>query len=206
MKSGYLAYMFIVSIFTVPIFITPIVAEFSPEFFDFSHDIYSYFCHQKIERSLCYFHQDRSAPACHPRYQHFYCVYTKNHSIGIGDCISSDNAGYAMTIEQERIIKQINAFIGYKFPVCSRDMGIYGAMLFGGILFLLLKKPDDVQTPPFIYFILAILPIAIDGGTQLIGLRESSNFLRILTGFIAGMVVPFYAIPLFNRFIFSSKK
>ena len=39
--------------------------------------------------------------------------------------------------------------------------------------------------------------MAVDGTTQLIGLRESFNELRFVTGFIAGFVGVFYILPVF---------
>ncbi|WP_457612093.1 DUF2085 domain-containing protein [Methanocaldococcus sp.] len=42
--------------------------------------------------------------------------------------------------------------------------------------------------------------------TQYIGLRESFNTLRFLTGFLAGFVIVFYIIPLyFELFSFQKK-
>ena len=37
--------------------------------------------------------------------------------------------------------------------------------------------------------------MGIDGTTQLIGLRESFNELRFITGFIGGFVALFYILP-----------
>jgi uncharacterized membrane protein len=88
---------------------------------------------------------------------------------------------------------------GYAFPVCSRDVGIYLSALLSGILIFFLKKTDGGEVPNPIWFILALVPIALDGGTQLIGLRESTNFLRLLTGAIAGFAFSFYCVPLMNK-------
>jgi uncharacterized membrane protein len=53
--------------------------------------------------------------------------------------------------------------------------------------------------------VLAIIPIALDGGTQLIGLRESTNLLRAITGSIAGFAFSFYFIPMLNAFFLKKK-
>ena len=53
-------------------------------------------------------------------------------------------------------------------------------------------SPDMI---PKVYLIVFLLPMAVDGGTQFLGLRESTNVLRALTGFSAGLIVPFYVIP-----------
>jgi uncharacterized membrane protein len=52
---------------------------------------------------------------------------------------------------------------------------------------------------PLAWVILAALtPLALDGGTQLTGLRESSNLLRAATGLIFGAAMPYYLIPAFE--------
>ncbi|MCS7109176.1 MAG: DUF2085 domain-containing protein [Candidatus Micrarchaeota archaeon] len=87
----------------------------------------------------------------------------------------------------------------YQFPVCVRDFAFYLAMMAGGFLILLLKKENESKIPNLIFLFIFILPLAVDGITQLLGLRESNNQLRIITGFLAGIIVPFYLIPIMNR-------
>lgn len=48
--------------------------------------------------------------------------------------------------------------------------------------------------------------MAVDGTTQLIGLRESFNELRFITGFIAGFTVVFYILPIFFEMIYKKFK
>ena len=86
-----------------------------------------------------------------------------------------------------------------QLPVCARDVGFYLGMLIGGIALPFLTKIENKKIPHLAIFILAILPLAIDGITQLIGLRTSTNELRFVTGFIAGVVIPFYLIPIVNK-------
>jgi len=88
----------------------------------------------------------------------------------------------------------------YKFPVCARDLPLYLAALIGGIVVYFTKWRDSTKTPNPIYFVVALIPIAFDGGTQFLGLRESSNELRALTGIIAGFAFSFYIIPMLNFF------
>ncbi|MCX8202370.1 MAG: DUF2085 domain-containing protein [Candidatus Micrarchaeota archaeon] len=87
----------------------------------------------------------------------------------------------------------------YQFPVCARDFAFYFAMLLGGIFILALGKDKDREIPSLIFLFIFVLPTAIDGLTQLFGIRESNNQLRIATGFLAGIIVPFYVIPIMNR-------
>jgi uncharacterized membrane protein len=53
-------------------------------------------------------------------------------------------------------------------------------MGFFGLIWLTLLQ---IQIPP-IAVLLMMLPMAIDGISQLVGLRESNNVLRFLTGFM----------------------
>lgn len=170
---GYAVYMGLMLLLTCLIFITPFIGKSMPQLFELLHAIYAPACHQLAERSLCYFENGT-----------------------IGDC-----AQIGIKVNGRQTTVETNGIVGYKFPVCARDLAIYGAMILGGLLFLFLRKIDCRTAPPFIYFVIAILPAALDGGTQLIGLRESTNELRLITGFIAGIVVPFYIIPILNGII-----
>jgi len=96
----------------------------------------------------------------------------------------------------------------YQLPVCSRDIAIYAAMLIGGLVMPFLYDVRIRKTPSIWILVLAAVPVAIDGGTQLIGVRESTNILRIITGAIIGFVIPFFLVPLVNdlSFLLSKKK
>jgi len=91
--------------------------------------------------------------------------------------------------------------LGHQFPVCARDMGVYWGMLIGGIFLPFLMKSETKRIPPISIFVLLILPLAIDGTTQLLGWRESTNEIRIVTGLIAGVAIPFYLIPTVNKLL-----
>jgi len=74
---------------------------------------------------------------------------------------------------------------GKQLPLCSRCLGI----LMGGTF----TFPLALQiTPSFILLpviFALILPVALDGVTQLYGLRNSNNYLRFLSGILAGLAV-----------------
>jgi len=57
------------------------------------------------------------------------------------------------------------------------------------------------ELPSLWWLVVAAIPMAIDGGTQWIGLRESTNLLRFLTGSLLGFVCAYYLIPLVNILI-----
>lgn len=87
-------------------------------------------------------------------------------------------------------------FCGEQMPVCARDVSLYVAAFISSIAYPKIRHLCSPGLPPTWVLFVFLLPLAFDGTTQLFGLRESTNFLRFLTGFWAGLVVPFYFIPL----------
>ena len=85
-----------------------------------------------------------------------------------------------------------------KLPVCSRDFGFYLSALIGLSLcfFIDLKK---LSKKIYIVFVIAILPLAIDGITQILGLRESTNLIRFLTGIFAGFSSAIFLVYLLEK-------
>jgi len=82
-----------------------------------------------------------------------------------------------------------------KMPVCARCAGIYLSMLFFGLAFsaaLYRKRIKPISTRIFLFF---LIPIAIDGSTQIIGLRESTNLLRFITGGFAALGTVWFVYP-----------
>jgi uncharacterized membrane protein/glutaredoxin len=98
-----------------------------------------------------------------------------------------------------------NEQLGYKVALCQRDVAIYGAILLAGLLFALFRnrlKP----LPIWAWFLLGIFPIALDGGSQLVfgfplpvfsllPMRESTPFLRTLTGVFFGIANVWLSFP-----------
>jgi uncharacterized membrane protein len=95
-----------------------------------------------------------------------------------------------------------NDRLGYKVALCERDVAIYGGIFLSGLLFAVLRK--RIKPLPIGFWILiGILPIAIDGGSQLLAQlplgfltpRESTPFLRTLTGLLFGVANVWLAYP-----------
>ena len=86
-----------------------------------------------------------------------------------------------------------NESVGYKVALCQRDVAIYAGVVVAGLLFAMLRP--RVRRLPLKIYLLLLLPIAIDGGSQLIGLRESNWLLRTLTGALFGAASVWIAYP-----------
>jgi uncharacterized membrane protein len=95
-----------------------------------------------------------------------------------------------------------NSRAGYKVALCERDVAIYGGILISGMLFGLVRKRLK-PLPILAWAVFGILPLAIDGGSQLLGfiplldfpIRESTPFLRSLTGALFGLMNVWLAYP-----------
>jgi uncharacterized membrane protein len=100
--------------------------------------------------------------------------------------------------------------MGWKVAFCERDVAIYGSITLFGILFAILTRLG-VRVPhlPFwAYLLIAIAPIGLDGFSQYFAnppfngfglafypIRESTPFLRVLTGSLFGMGNAWLAFP-----------
>jgi len=99
-----------------------------------------------------------------------------------------------------------NEKLGYKIAICERDVAIYLAIILFGILFGLTGR----KLPPLhwaLWLVFAIGPIGLDGFSQLFSqlpipmlasllpFRESTPFLRLLTGFLFGFGTAWFGLP-----------
>jgi uncharacterized membrane protein len=83
--------------------------------------------------------------------------------------------------------------VGWKVALCQRDVAIYAAVFFTGLLYGLVRH--RLRPLPFKIYVLFLIPIAVDGLTQLVGLRESNWWLRTLTGALFGFASVWLAYP-----------
>ncbi len=107
-----------------------------------------------------------------------------------------------------------NEFLGYKVAICERDVAMYGSFLLFGLVFQFTKrkiKPLNL----WIWLLLGIVPIAVDGLSQLGGvgiaflswlpMRESTPLLRSITGFLFGFLSGWYLFPILEQTISETK-
>lgn len=84
---------------------------------------------------------------------------------------------------------------GYQTCLCSRCLAIYTSILFAGAVLALVRNRGLIRSIPWYLWVLAMVPMALDGGTQLFGLRESNLALRLLTGSIFGIATAWFLFP-----------
>lgn len=101
---------------------------------------------------------------------------------------------------------QGNEKVGYKVALCQRDIAIYLSIAFNGIAFAFVR--NRARPLPWIWFILiGIVPIGLDGFSQLfsqyplslIPFRESTWWLRLITGSLFGISVTWLVFPLIEE-------
>ena len=176
-SAPYALFIIFMLAFNLIIFAVPILSFSDYEGMQPVYQIFGLSCHQLTSRSLC--------------------IFKSASGYRTDDCYSQQ--GVLVPSKENQAVR--DGSIGYKIPVCARDVAIYLAMLAGGLLFLLFFKPDTVKFPNKWLLAIAIIPIAIDGTTQLLGMQESTNSMRLLTGAIAGFAIPFYLIPMLNAIV-----
>lgn len=88
-----------------------------------------------------------------------------------------------------------NLTTGYKVALCQRDLAIYGSVVLAGLLFAVVRRHTRITAPSLKVYALFLLPIALDGGSALIGLRDSNWWLRTVTGAIFGVASVWLAYP-----------
>ena len=117
-----------------------------------------------------------------------------------------------------------NEETGYKVGLCQRDLAIYGVILLFGILFVVTGKKIK-PLPLWVWLLFGIIPIGLDGGTQLVGMfvaqfngpfweflasmfppRESIPFLRFLTGGMFGLTTAWFGYPLVEETMLETRR
>ena len=88
---------------------------------------------------------------------------------------------------------------GHQLGMCERNFSIYASMFVVSLVFVLSKK--RLPGIPWWLWIVMILPMALDGTTQMFGWRESTWLLRMLTGTLFGIGNIWFALPLIQKTI-----
>jgi len=172
-------------------FLAPVLMKYEiTQFGRIIYRIYSNFCHQFAHRSWFLFGE-----------QVFYPDYSEE-----GSGIRPLNEVFGVFSENVQGSRKIigNESAGYKVAICQRDVAIYGAMLIFAFIFHF--SQNRIKKVPFwIWFILAIVPIGVDGFWQLISSsklsilkissHESTPLIRSVTGCMFGIFTGWYIYP-----------
>jgi uncharacterized membrane protein len=84
--------------------------------------------------------------------------------------------------------------LGHQMAFCQRDLAMYLSILTSGLVYGAMGRRRE--SIPLTTYVILTIPIAVDGFTQLFGLRESDGLLRTITGALFGwgsvwMIYPF---------------
>ncbi len=82
---------------------------------------------------------------------------------------------------------------GHQVAVCQREMGIYVGLFASSLVYH--RFSAGLGPMPIRLYALAALPIAIDGISQMAGMRESDWLLRLTTGGLFGAATVWAFFP-----------
>jgi uncharacterized membrane protein len=190
--------LFMLLYFGLPILAPVLMKAGAPLPASVIYTIYKPLCHQFGFRSFYLFGEQAYYPLAEAGIPG---VRTFEQVTGISDVHDPNN------------ISRLNArqhigdeFVGYKMALCERDMAIYGGMFLFGIVYALTNR--RIKPLHWIAWILiGMAPIGLDGFSQLFSqmewtwlssilpYRESTPFLRVLTGGLFGIATAWFAFP-----------
>ena len=193
------------------------------------YDVYGFMCHQFAFRSVFLFGEQGAYPREStgitsidtfeeraPQSEEFVAQYTARRKGELRDDGQSELAeAYIFNPNELRewtpaLQQTARSFrgddeMGYKIALCQRDIAIYITMVFTGILFGIFRKRIR-PVPLWLYALLGIGPIALDGFSQLLGYppfelwdpRETTPTFRVMTGALFGFMNVWLAFPYIN--------
>lgn len=131
------------------------------------------------------------APACHQLPERSYFLFGESP---VYDLDELHNDGVALSdnlLLRRRYIGDDEH--GWKVAICQRDVAIYGSMFLAGLIFTLAR----FRFPQLSWklYLLFLVPLALDGGLQLVGLHQSNWLLRTITGVLFGAATIWLIYP-----------
>ncbi|HJR80520.1 MAG TPA: DUF2085 domain-containing protein [Anaerolineales bacterium] len=162
------------------------------------YTIYKPLCHQFGFRSFFLFGEQPYYPLAEAEVAG---VKTFEQVTGFQDL---DNPGAFSRFQARQFIG--NDTVGYKMALCERDIAIYGSIFLFGVLYSVTGR----RLRPLhwtLWVLIGMAPIGLDGFSQLfsqmnwdwlasiVPYRESTPFLRTLTGALFGFTTAWFAYP-----------
>ncbi|HVO41761.1 MAG TPA: DUF2085 domain-containing protein [Aggregatilineales bacterium] len=168
------------------------------------YTMYSFVCHQYAFRSWFLFGEQPVYPRAAANLTDLKSFESYSTEINQGNSSPVD-----LTQWDRPLIDTARAFVGdtkmgYKVAFCERDVAIYGGFLIGGLIFAIPYVRRRLRPVPlWLYGLLGIVPIGIDGFSQLLSepplmfwaQRESTPAFRTLTGLLFGLMNAWLAFP-----------
>ena len=111
----------------------------------------------------------------------------------------ADKIGFAVC---HQIPSRIIVIGGIYLPICGRTSGIYIGFLISAItLFVLFRKRENEWPSLYILitFCIFIILTGADWALSHLGVYESSNSIRFITGFLSGSSIMVIVFPVFNN-------
>ena len=166
------------------------------------YTLYKPLCHQFGFRSFFLFGEQAYYPLAEARIPG---VKTFEQATGIADAHSPTSIARLNARQFTG-----NETVGYKMALCERDMAIYaGIFLFGVVYALTGRRIKPLHWIAAV--IIGLIPIGLDGFSQLFSqmewswlssilpYRESTPFLRLLTGGLFGIALAWFSYPLIEE-------
>jgi uncharacterized membrane protein len=107
--------------------------------------------------------------------------------------------------------------LGFKVALCERDVAIWGSLLLFGLIYALTDR--RIQSLPWwAWILIGMFPIGLDGLSQtvsqfpnqfiqtILSYRESTPFLRTLTGFLFGFTTAWYGFPVIEEVMADTRR
>lgn len=108
-----------------------------------------------------------------------------------------------------------NKQMGFKVAICTRDISIYGTLFLGAVIYRYPPVRRRLRPCPiYLYGILGLSPIAIDGLSQLLSYpsfnfwtpRETLPIFRVITGVTFGITSAWLAFPYINVYMEDTRR
>lgn len=164
--------------------------------------VYSPLCHQLAYRSFFLFGEQSYYPS---QLAGFEGVVTYGQASGFNENDISTARGFLG-----------NDVMGYKMALCQRDIAIYSAIFIFGVIFSLSGRKIK-PLPWFLWILIGLGPIGLDGFSQLLGqtglgifawipLRESTPLFRVVTGLLFGLASSWFGFPYLEESVLENRR
>ena len=160
--------------------------------------VYKPLCHQFGFRSFFLFGEQPFYPAAEAQMEGYKTFEEATGIVNVSDPYSMSRFDARNYIG--------DATVGYKTALCERDLAIYFAIFIFGIIYSVTGRKLK-SLPWLLWLLLAIAPVGLDGFSQLFSqfnwdwlssilpYRESTPYLRVLTGAFFGFFTAWFAYP-----------